>query len=145
MTNQLTDRIPPATRSVIRRVEDLLPQIEDGLVRGYSHAVMHAELATFGINISFAYYERVLRLLRQERRLAEQPCRGTSNPAQVPGEDDKQAAIVTRPAETKVDDLTGAIPGQTSGSIDKVTVARSSPAPFRWKGSDLLNKDWSEF
>ena len=143
MTNTFIGRIPSGSRSVIRRLEDLLPEIEAGLARGYPHAMMHAELPALGINISFAYYERVLRLLRQERRNAERCLKGTSSP--TPADTTKPEAPVTLPPISKMNDLTGAISDREDGSADKVAEARVGPQPFRWKGADLLNKDWSDF
>jgi len=54
MVNQITIGISSDKRSVLRRLEDLLPEIEDGLARGFSHAVMHAALPQVGINITLA-------------------------------------------------------------------------------------------
>lgn len=142
MTNPLTHDIPPTARSVLRQLEDLLPQIEEGLTRGYSHAAMHASLSKLGINITLAYYHRSLRILRQERKSTGEPFGITSvAPAIV----SKTQLKVTTPSNMKADDLPNALTEQASDSKADITAERTPPRPFRWKGADLLNKDWSQF
>ncbi|MBD8675129.1 hypothetical protein [Massilia sp. CFBP 13647] len=143
MANKLTSGIPPTKRAVLRQLEDLLPQIEDGLAQGYSHAVMHAELPALGINISLPYYHRVLRLLRKERREGKRvpspalPC--------APVQQEEAQSEVQQPRNTRADGFPGAFPGMTNELVRKIDVEPAETKKFRWSGKELLDKDWTQF
>lgn len=142
MPNLLTTSVAATERSVVRQLEDLLPQIEDGLARGYSHAVMHAALPALGINISLAYYHRALRLLRQERKEGKR-LQGPQELVPAPlGE-------MSPPAEyhgtASPSNLSGPIVEKAADHIGNISPEPNKALPFRWKGQEFLNKDWSNF
>lgn len=53
------------TRSVIRRLKEHLPAIEQCVEAGYSHQAIHEWLVSAGLAISFKYYESALSRLRK--------------------------------------------------------------------------------
>ncbi|WP_323144918.1 hypothetical protein [Massilia phyllosphaerae] len=137
MVNMLTKGIPADKRSVLRRIEDLLPQIEDGLAKGYSHAAMHAELPVLGINISLPYYHRVLHKLRAERRLAGFGLTPTREKTPEPQAQQGSAANAL--------DLNSAFAEGCLDAIGTIVTESEEPKPFRWKGHDVLTRDFSKF
>ena len=54
-------------RPIVRRLEELLPDIEEGLAKGYTRANIVAALKTEGIDISVATLSVYLQRLRQRR------------------------------------------------------------------------------
>jgi hypothetical protein len=142
MANLLADEISSATRSVVRRLEDLLPQIEAGLSRGYSHAGMHAALSALGINISLAYYHRVLRLLRKERRDGKLR---TVAPLPVPALPPAVAPPSMPDELLRTPDLPCALALKEINQTGNISAEKAPIQPFRWKGQEFLNKDWSNF
>ena len=142
MANLITDEISSATRSVVRRLEDLLPQIEEGLSRGYSHAGMHAALSALGINISLAYYHRVLRLLRKERRDGKSRAVVPLPVPDVP----PAVALPNMPDELmRMPNLACALALKDMDQTGNISVEKAPIQPFRWKGQEFLDKDWSNF
>lgn len=141
MANLLTNDISSTTRSVIRQLEDLLPQIEDGLARGYSHAAMHATLPALGINISLAYYHRALRLLRQERQAKKPQAERLLDSFPLPD----ASQLAANAGDTSESNLSGAIAVKASGQLGNISPEQTRPQPFRWKGQEFLNKDWKNF
>lgn len=97
MVNKLISAIPDTKRSVLRQLEDLLPEIEDGLAKGYSHAAMHAALPALGINIGLPYYHRALNLLRNERRQGKH----RHAPVETPGPDPEAPKPAPAPSDVK--------------------------------------------
>lgn len=142
MANLLTSGVSSTTRSVVRQLEDLLPQIEDGLARGYSHAVMHAALPSLGINISLAYYHRALRLLRKERREGKQlQVAQYLAPIQLPD----ASQLEGQAGDTKASNVSAALTDKASVRISDISAEQPQIQPFRWNGLELINKDWSNF
>jgi len=141
MVNILTKGIPTDKRSVLRRIEDLLPQIEDGLAKGYSHAVMHAELPALGINISLPYYHRVLHKLRAERQLAKNKLESGLNPTreQTPRPQAQQGSTANAL------DSTSAFSEGCRDAIGTIVTESEEPKRFRWNGQDVLTRDFSKF
>lgn len=140
MVNKLTNNVPASARSVIRQLADVLPEIEDGLLRGYSHAVMHAALPALGINVSLPYYYKMLHKLRQERR-----DKALSPEATQPAVPHSTAPIAGHTDVTKATVLSTAIDEIAAGELCTIPVAPSATQPFRWKAKDFLSKDWSNF
>lgn len=143
MINKLITGLPNDKRSVIRQLEDLLPEIEEGLAKGYSHATMHAALPALGINIGLPYYHRVLNMLRRERRegkrkplLITTPPPGPSQEGATPapGRSDPKAPVLAVALAKNLPETAGTINGESSG-----------PKPFKWSGREFLDKDWSNF
>jgi len=142
MVNKLTVSVPPGRRSVLRRLEDLLPEIEQGLAEGYTHADMHAALPSLGINVGLPYYYRALHKLRKERR------EGTARPLPAPvtrtevPQSEKQDAALPSPNKG---DFSGAITPSPASLVATIVGEQSGPKKFRWSGQEFLNKDWENF
>lgn len=143
MVNKITIGIPSEKRSVLRQMEDLLPQIEDGLSRGYSHAVMHAALPEVGINITLPYYHKVLHKLRKERRDRKK----SSAPLNIPPAPDEMShgADLSPAVSAKPVELPTAIAVGVSGQAGTITEGSDGPTLFKYKGKALLDRDWTEF
>lgn len=143
MENKLTSSISPTKRSLLRQLEDLLPQIEDGLAQGYSHSVMHAELPTLGITISLPYYHRALRLLRKERRERKRMF-GTTPPSESVQLKDTQFRDQQLDNE-RVTDLSSAFGERTVETVRKIGVVPTETKKFRWSGKEISGRDWTQF
>ncbi len=143
MENKLTNSIPPTKRSLLRQLEELLPQIEDGLARGYSHSVMHAELPTLGITVSLPYYHRALRLLRKERREGKRMLGPT--PPYEPLQLKETQFKDQRPDNARVTDLSSAFEEKTVETVSKIGVVPTEPKKFRWSGKEISGRDWTQF
>lgn len=141
MANLLTSGAAAPPRSMVRQLEDLLPQIEEGLAQGYSHAVMHAALPSLGINISITYYHRVLRLLRKERREGKQSQVQPIAPDRPP----VAPPATAQDGNARERDLSTTLTEEASSQIGNITAEQPQTQPFRWKGQEFLNKDWSNF
>lgn len=143
MDNKITNSISPAKRSLLRRLEELLPQIEDGLARGYSHSVMHAELPTLGITVSLSYYHRALRLLRKERREGKRMLGPTppSKPVQLKEMQCKDQQL----DNARVTHLSSAFEEKTVETVRKIDVVPTETKKFRWSGKEISGRDWTQF
>lgn len=143
MVNELTIGVPSDKRSVLRRLEDLLPQIEDGLARGYSHAVMHAALPQLGINISLPYYHRVLHKLRKERREGRQ---APTLPKLLPALGQLPQAKAEVPAcDVKTTELSSAFIKGAPGQSSTISGGSGETQMFKYRGEALLNRDFTKF
>jgi hypothetical protein len=143
MVNELTIGIPATQRTALRRLGDLLPQIEHGLANGYSHAAMHAELTTLGIYISLPYYHKVIHRLRKEQRQGARP--PSLAPLSVPQETAEALVQVQQAGEPKASNLSTGFTERSDSSAGTISVESGTPAKFRWKGEEILNRDWSKF
>lgn len=144
MDSKLVAVVPDDQRSVLRRMEDLLSEIEEGLTKGYSHAAMHGALPSLGIHISLAYYHRVLRKLRQERRDGKAQGRGSTLERPMRAQSQETAANPVADA-AKTEELQSPIAGSDSSSAGNIKQQTNDVKPFRWKGRDFLTRDWSNF
>jgi hypothetical protein len=144
MINKLTSGIPANKRSVLRQLEDLLPQIEDGLARGYTHAVMHAALPEVGIQISLQYYHRVLHMLRQERRQGKKSGR-IVDLSSAPSDSPPEADQLPTPLQAKTGELSNAIAEGTPGQLATIDTAAEGATLFKYRGQALLQRDWAKF
>lgn len=142
MTNKLTNGIPTNKRSLLRQLEDLLPQIEDGLACGYSHAVMHAALPELGINITLAYYHRVLHKLRQERR-DRKVTPPMPDPGPAPSPQDPAPALDA--SQTRTAELSNAIADDAPAQIGNMDKGPGDAPLFKYRGQALLDRDFSKF
>jgi len=125
-------------------MEDLLPEIEDGLARGYSHAVMYAALPEVGINITLAYYHRVLHKLRQERRDGRKaPTMPDMPSAQAPAPQEPAQALDA--SQTKAVELSNAIAQGAPGQIATIDKGSGEAPLFKYRGAALLDRDFSQF
>jgi hypothetical protein len=143
MENILIDSISPTKRSLLRQLEELLPQIEDGLARGYPHSVMHAELPTLGITISLPYYHRALRLLRKERR-EQKRLFGSTPPSelvQLKGTQFKDSQL----DNARVTDLSTAFEARADETVSKIVEVPTETKKFRWSGKEISGRDWTQF
>lgn len=149
IVTESTLRLPASSRTVLRKLEGLLPQIEAGLAQGYSHAVIHAALAELGITVGLPYYYRALHKLRKERRNANDHSVSKSERMNAPSSDMAQINEVQSNAasndDPKSDDLSVVIGQKSSEQIGNISNERPGIKPFRWRGEDFLNKDWSNF
>lgn len=142
MVNKLTVNVPAGRRSVLRRLEDLLPEIEQGLAAGYTHADMHAALPSLGINVGLPYYYRALHKLRKERR------EGTACPVPAPVarteilKPDKQDAALPSPNKG---DFSGALTPSPASTVATIVGEQSGPKKFRWSAKEFLAIDWENF
>lgn len=141
MVNKLITALPDAKRSVLRQLEDLLPEIEDALAKGYSHAALHAALPALRINIGLPYYYRALNMLRRERREGKQ--RRTSPQTSESGPELSTAALARSDAKAPV--LPVALAKSSSEGASNINGESSGPKPFTWSGREFLQKDWSKF
>lgn len=142
MVNKLTIGIPANKRSVLRQMEDLLPQIEDGLARGYSHESMHAALPEVGINITLAYYHRVLHKLRKEQRDGK---KAPTMPDLLPAPTQHEPAQALESCQTKTPELLNAIADDRPGQIVTISEGSEEPPLFKYRGKALLDRDFSTF
>lgn len=149
MIKELTIRLPASTRTILRQLEDLLPQIEDGLAQGYSHAVIHAALAELGIKIGLSYYHRALHKLRKEKREGRVPRGSVSQseiaPVRSPLLGDMRQPSVCQHETTRASDISDAITPKGECQIVDIRTERPQSQPFRWKGQEFLTKDWTNF
>lgn len=141
MVNKIINGIPDAKRSVLRQLEDLLPEIEEGLAKGYSHAAMHAALPALGINIGLPYYHRVLNLLRNERRQGKH--RGT--PVETQKARREAPELASAPSDVKAAVLPVVLAKTSPEAPSNINSESSGPKPFTWSGREFLEKDWSNF
>jgi hypothetical protein len=143
MVNELTTGVSEDQRSVLRRLQDLLPQIEKGLAEGYSHAVMHAQLPKLGIDISLGYYHRVLHKLRKEEREGKQ--KRSSEPIAATDRLSGPSVQVEPSCTAKAANLQGAIADQSGDFGGTITVKPPKPKSFGWTGEEALTRDFSKF
>lgn len=141
MVNKLINVIPVAKRSVLRQLEDLLPEIEEGLAKGYSHAAMHAALPAFGINIGLPYYHRALNLLRNERRQGKH----RDTPVEMPKASPEAPAPAPTSSDVKAPVLPVVLAKSSPDAPSNINSESSGPKPFTWSGREFLEKDWSNF
>jgi hypothetical protein len=141
--------LPASTRSVLRKLEGLLPQIEEGLAQGYSHAVIHGALEELGITVGLPYYHRALHKLRRERREGKLQSCSPPRPLETPMRDRAQInEAQSSPAlydARRGDDLSVAVAQELAEPMGNMSKEPTQVQTFRWKGQDFLNKDWSNF
>lgn len=142
-------RLPASARSVLRKLEGLLPQIEEGLAHGYSHAVIHGALAELGITVGLPYYHRALHKLRRERREGRlqdtSPPRSLETPMRDRAQINEAHSFPASYGVGRGDDLSVAIAQELAEPMGNMSKEPTQVQPFRWKGQDFLNKDWSNF
>jgi hypothetical protein len=141
MVNKLIAEIPSAKRSLLRQLEDLLPEIEEGLAKGYSHAAMHAALPALGINIGLPYYHRALNMLRRERREGKH----RQIPPQTSGPERELPTPAPERSDMKAPVLPVAFVKTSLDAPSTINSESSGPKPFTWSGREFLEKDWSNF
>jgi hypothetical protein len=118
--------------------------MEDGLARGYSHAVMYAALPEVGTNIALAYYHRVLHKLRQEKREGKKAPTMPSMPsAQVLSPQQPVQALDA--SQTKAVELLNAIVQGAPGQIATINKGSGEAPLFKYRGAALLDRDFSQF
>jgi len=143
MVNKLINGIPNGKRSVLRQLEDLLPEIEEGLAKGYSHAAMHAALPALGINIGLPYYHRALNMLRRERREGKREPTLIETPP--PGPEPEVAPPAPGQSNLKAPILPVAFAGTLPDPASTISGESPGPKPFKWSGREFLDKDWTNF
>jgi hypothetical protein len=144
MVNQLTKNLSSKDRSVLRQIEDLLPQIEEGLAAGYSHAAMHAQLPALGINISLKYYHLVLHKLRKEKREGRKVV-GLQPTVVAPSQSEQAGSDRTLVPVAKDGVLPGAFVNDSSGPVSTMVQKLGEPKSMRWDPQAADKRDISTF
>ena len=80
-------------RPIVRRIEELLPDIEEAFAKGYTRANIVAALKTEGIDISVATLSVYLQRLRQRRGRPPSPSAGNNRAPTAPGSETQDSPL----------------------------------------------------
>jgi hypothetical protein len=144
MVNEITKNLSSKDRSVLRQIEDLLPQIEEGLAAGYSHAAMHAQLPALGINISLKYYHLVLHKLRKEKREGGKVV-SLRAPVLTPSQSELVGPDLPLAPVVKARGLSVAIASDSTGPVSTMVQTSGEPKSLRWDPQAADKRDISSF
>ncbi|WP_141839315.1 hypothetical protein [Herbaspirillum sp. SJZ107] len=139
MINMITKGIPSEKRSVLRRLQEVLPQIEDGLANGYSHKDMHAALGQLGISISLTYYHRVLAMLRKEKRESTAVVPETRQRVK-----ENRRLTGSTGADLKAPDLSVAFNEESVAATSSIVEQPSEPREFKWDAKAAEKVNWND-
>lgn len=152
-TSILTDVAPPP-KSKTAQLEDLLPAIEAALAAGHPHTAIFDHIQNkIGLALSYRYYQLTLHRLRKRRdqASAKQTAKASSKavasnlPLSVPAQPPESLTPAVFSSDTKDGNSSGISTKKEPAQRDNISAEQTRPRPFRWKGQEFLEKDWSNF
>lgn len=143
--------------SLARRLARRLPEIEEALSKGFRHKQIHEQLVRDGLALSLEYYLRLITRLRREARFR------SDGLSQVSGSEDAasygslkpadkaflhacpQGRTLTPPPIANPTVLDAAFNGASSPVASNIDAQSKETTRFKFRGEDMLTKDWSKF
>lgn len=151
-TSILTDVAPPP-KSKAAQLADLLPAIEAALAAGHPHTAIFEHIQNkHGLALTYRYYHLTLHRLRRRRDEASGKQRSraggpavidAAEPASAQSQNASEISVSS--SDTKANDLSVGITDKGMCQVGNIGNERTPAKPFRWKGQEFLEKDWTNF